>query len=343
MAFLPDLETLVIDIDGKRRILERVVDSHAEFSHRPQTRQQRLLVGQSGPGPEDHTTRQFQVWTRTIGGDDDPDQADRIRTVVAHLPNRWPEVNRVTVSVAVEEAGVSDRGLFVIFLPTDMLTGTGAHINAPSTVHSTAARSTSPIPTTSFFSRPCWISSSIRSPIWSRPSRTAWQARAVIDLLASTTGVGGQNNFLIDALIQRATERGEPLHDLALIYCDQGWCISHQARSMPQIPSSAAIVLRSMAQPRRLCDRLHRARWAAARRRALVEKLGGSLIPTSAEWLQTAELLAKRVQNERSMSHGMAFSAAWSQCCQRACKPNRSPELLTLSQLQDFFRIRTTV
>ena len=57
MAFLPDLETLVIDIDGKRRILERVVDSHAEFSHRPQTRQQRLLVGQSGPGPEDHCAR----------------------------------------------------------------------------------------------------------------------------------------------------------------------------------------------------------------------------------------------------------------------------------------------
>ena len=68
---------------------------------------------------------------RTIGGDDDSQQANFIRTLVAHFPSRWSEVNRVTVSVAVEEATAPDKGLFVIFLPTDMPTGTAAHINAP--------------------------------------------------------------------------------------------------------------------------------------------------------------------------------------------------------------------
>ena len=102
--FLSHLETLVIDIDGERRILERVVDSDVELSGCQRTKQQRLLVGSSGPAPEDNTTRQFQVWTRIIGGDENPDQAEHISTVVKHLPNRWPEVRRVTVGIAVEEA-----------------------------------------------------------------------------------------------------------------------------------------------------------------------------------------------------------------------------------------------
>ena len=131
MVFLPHLGTLIIDIDGEKRILERGRDSDVGFSDRPQTRQQRLLVGHSGPAPDDHTTRQFQVWTRTIGKNDDSEQANHIRHVVKHLPNRWPEVTRVTVSIAVEEAHAPDNGLFVIFLPTDIPTGTGAHINAP--------------------------------------------------------------------------------------------------------------------------------------------------------------------------------------------------------------------
>ncbi|MCY4004186.1 MAG: DUF3883 domain-containing protein [Rhodospirillales bacterium] len=299
MAFLPDLETLVIDVDGNRRILERIVDSNADFSHRPRTRQQRLLVSQSGPDPKDDTTRQFQVWTRTIGGDDDRDQADRIRTVVAHLPNRWPEINRVTVSVAVEEAGVSDKGLFVIFLPTDMPTGTGAHINAPF-YGSLDRRQIDLSDSYNEFLLATVLDlvlDTVSYLVSSEPD--GWQARAVIDLLASTTGAGGQEAFLIDALNQRATERGEPLHDLALIYCDHGWCIPYQARSMPQIPSSAVIdsdQWRSHAAFAIVSAVLDGRQPAVE---ALVEKLGGSLLPTGSEWLQTVEQIAKRVQNGR--------------------------------------------
>ena len=48
--------------------------------------------------------RQFHVWTRLVGGNDEPEEAERIRDVVEHLPNRWPEVRRVTVGVATEDA-----------------------------------------------------------------------------------------------------------------------------------------------------------------------------------------------------------------------------------------------
>ena len=98
-VFLSHAERLVIDIDGEQRVLERLVDSTVEFCTHPRSRCERLLVGQSGPNPNVHTTREFHVWTRVIGGDDDPEQEDRIRAVVQHLPNRWPEVRRVAIGV----------------------------------------------------------------------------------------------------------------------------------------------------------------------------------------------------------------------------------------------------
>ena len=297
MAFLSDLEKLVIDIDGERRILERVVDSEAEFSHHSRTRQQRLLVGQSGSAPDDHTTRQFQVWTRTIGGDEDSEQADFISTVVAHLPNRWPEVNRVTVSVAVEEAVAPDKGLFVIFLPTDMPTGTGAHINAPF-YGSLDRRQIDLSDSYNEFLLATvldLILDTVAYLVSAEPD--GWQARAVIDLLSSTTIVGGQDFLLTDALDKRATERSEPLHHLALIHCDHGWCVSCQARTMPPIPSDAAIRAdqwRNHAAFAVVSTALDGRRPAVE---ALVAKLGGTPSPTNAEWLETVDRVAKLVQH----------------------------------------------
>ena len=129
--FLHDLGTLVIDIDGDRRILERTVHSHIGNVAPPRTRHQRVRVRSSGPTPDAAVDRQFHVWTRRFGGDDEPEEAERIRAVVEHLPNRWPHVRRVTVGVAAEDAPDAEGGVFVIFLPTETKTGTGAHVNAP--------------------------------------------------------------------------------------------------------------------------------------------------------------------------------------------------------------------
>ena len=129
--FLHHLDTLVIDINGDRRILERTIDSDAGIAGQPRTRVQQVRVRSSGPTPDATETRQFHVWTRSLGGNHEPDQSERIRAVVEHLPNRWPQVRRVTVGVATEDASDADGGVFVIFLPTETRTGTGAHVNAP--------------------------------------------------------------------------------------------------------------------------------------------------------------------------------------------------------------------
>ena len=132
MAFLSYVEKITIDIDGEQRMLERIpMESEVECSDRTQYRRQHLLIGQSGSSSDNSTTSEFQVWTRVIGGEYDTKQANHIRAVVAGLPNRWPKADRVVVSIAVEDAVSPAKGRFVIFLPTEMTTGTGTLVNAP--------------------------------------------------------------------------------------------------------------------------------------------------------------------------------------------------------------------
>src|SRR5207249_5033350 len=66
-----------------------------------------------------------------IGTGNDAAGQDEIRQAVRHLPNRWPEVRSATVGIAAEETDSPLPGMFVIFLPTTLATGTGAFINAP--------------------------------------------------------------------------------------------------------------------------------------------------------------------------------------------------------------------
>ncbi len=297
VVFLSDLEKLVIDVDGECCTLERAIDSDVEFSNHPKSRLQHLLVGQSGPTPDDYTTRQFQIWTRTIGGEDDPEQAAHIRKAVEHLPNRWPEVNQVTVSVAVEEAMLPDNGCFVIFLPTDMTTGTGAHINAP--FYGSLDRRQ--IVFSDHYNRFLLIAvldlilDAAAHLISDEPN--GWRARAVIDLLSSTTKVNEQNFSLMDRLDERATELGKPLCNLPLVLCGGRWCDPREARTMPRIPDGVAIGLdhwRNHAKFAIVSTALDDRQPAVE---ALIGTLGGSVTPTDAEWLQTLNWVAISVKN----------------------------------------------
>ena len=296
-VFLSHAERLVIDIDGEQRILERLVDSDVDFSTHPRTRCERLLVGQSGPGPNLHTTREFHVWTRVIGGDDDPEQADRIRAVVEHLPNRWPEVRRVALGVAVEEAPSSDTGRFVIFLPTEMATGTGAHINAPfygslDRRHIDFVVPYNDVLLDSVLDLCLDAVTDLLSECFEE-----WRARAIIDLLASSAPVDGVDWRVMDALVDRATLRGLALDEFALVLCDHGWCAPGIAREMPDVPDDSPIGpkhWRTHAAFAIVSTALDGRQRAV---QALITQLDGSLEPTPSEWLQTIDRVALSVRD----------------------------------------------
>ncbi len=295
--FLPHLEVLVIEIDGVRRTLERLVDSDETFSTGARTRQQQLLVGRDGPGPGEQSTCQFRVWTRAIGGDEDPGQAERLRLAVEHLPNRWPEVRRVTLGVAVEDAPAAEDGVFVIFLPTEMTTGTGAHINAPFYGSLDRRQINFDDPYNKLLLE-CVLDLclDVATGLVSAPAE-GWRARAVVDLLASTETVGGKPWRLVDRVSARAGERGLRLVDMELVLCDEGWSGPADARLMPDIPENTAVTpceWREHAEFDVVSAALDGRRTAV---RELLTTLGGSLTPTPREWRATLEQMASQVQS----------------------------------------------
>ena len=295
--FLHDLGTLVIDIDGDRRILERTLDPDVGIAAPPRTRHQRVRVRRSGPTPDAAVDRQFHVWTRRFGGDDEPEEAERIHAVVEHLPNRWPQVRRVTVGVAAEDAPDAEGGVFVIFLPTETKTGTGAHVNAP--FYGSLNRRKIDFDESynalllDFLLGLCL---DVVTRLVTGPPE-GWRARAVIDLLSSTAPAGGENWWFITRLRDLASERGNALGDQALILCEDGWRLPGEARVMPNVEDDDRIGAeqwRDRAGFAIVSTELSGRLDAAAE---LLGDLGGSREPTHDEWRRTIERMATHVCN----------------------------------------------
>lgn len=73
-------------------------------------------------------SRDYEVWTRKLHI---ADTNEEFRAAVKALPGRWPEIEDVSVSVAVRKADLPEVGVFSIYLPTGVPTGAAVHINAP--------------------------------------------------------------------------------------------------------------------------------------------------------------------------------------------------------------------
>ena len=296
--FLPHLETLVIDIDGERRVMERVIDSTDKLPDNQRTQQQqRLLVGHSGPTPNDDTTRQFQVWTRNIGGNDHPEQAKRIRAAVEHLPNRWTEVRRFTVGVAVEEAFTPEQGVFVIFLPTETTTGMGAHINAPFYGSLDRRHINFDDPYNELLME-SMLDLCIDVAMWLISGEAeCWRAQAVIDVLSSTTTVDGWNWRIMDDILGQASKRGCPLNNQALILCDDGWHLPSEARVMPDLRDDSPISIDHWREHAGFAIVSTELDGRLGAVKELLKALDGSQDPTNQEWRKTIERMATHIQD----------------------------------------------
>ena len=296
MVFLRHLSVLCIDMDGERVEFERDIDTASSLAAAA-TRSERLRVGRSVPDTIDTTRRSFRVWRRIVGGDGRPAEKERIAAAVGHLPNRWPEVRRVEVAVAVEETPEAQQGVFVIFLPTKMKTGVGAQVNAP--FYSSLDRRQ-----INFddeynellleFLTDLMIDAVVELV---EDSPEPWRGRAVIDLLAPVAGspTSDQAHPLAHRLRQRAFERARPLTQLPLILCDTGWHLPGVARTMPVIPDHDPIGpedWRSQAGFIVASGALDQRREAV---KALIGSLDGRPSPEDQEWACSLENMAEQI------------------------------------------------
>lgn len=297
IVFLPDLEKLTIDIGGECRALERIVDSTAELPGSRPVREQVLLVGCSAGSPMESATREFRVWTRGPGGDADPAEAQRIQDAVRHLPNRWPEVRQVEVAVAVEDGGSPEPGVFVIFLPTEAATGTGAHVNAP--FYAKLDRRQIDFDdgyNALLLEYVTDLGLDVAVHLAAGPAE-GWRGRAVIDLLASAGAPGGGDRpTLMEQTRERADETGRSIERAKLILCDQGWRDAQSARIMPEVDDAPLgdDRWRESAEFAVVSSELDGRRTDVE---ALLRCLGGDADPKPSEWAATIERLAARTHS----------------------------------------------
>lgn len=301
MVFLRHLSVLRITVDGECVELTRSVDPALPFPA-PAARRERVRVGRAGPEATEATERSFLVWSRTVGGDDHPDERKRIKHAVLHLPNRWPEVRTVEVAVAVEETRKASPGLYVIFLPTETETTVGAYINAPFYGSLDRRR----IDFEDAYNKLLLdlvtklMRDAVEELVAGDPE--SWRGRAVIDLLAPVPGSpeAKKGPPLTGTLreLQFANER--PLDHEALILCDGGWRQPGVARIMPNnIPADGPF---GKAEWRAQAGFAVASTALDERRKpveALLCALGGSPDPKAEEWACTLERMARHIRRRQ--------------------------------------------
>lgn len=120
ILFLNRAGSLLLDSGSVRRLLGR--------------RQSRRLPG-SQNGHEivikdsaEADARFYWIWNKSIKSDE---ASDEFKNSLLDLPGKWPELKDVVISLAVRLGDSPEKGMFSIFLPTDLSTGCAAHISAP--------------------------------------------------------------------------------------------------------------------------------------------------------------------------------------------------------------------
>ncbi len=201
------------------------------------------------------------------------------------------------VGVAVREGEVSAEGRFVIFLPTEMSTGTGAHVNAPFYGSLDRRR----ILFEDEYNRlllDCVLDLSldvIGDLAAGEPE--AAKGRAIMDILSSDGEIGKTGETMLALLRGRAAARDAPLDALRLVLCDDGWAAPTEARTMPEVADGLAIGAPDWRRSAAFSVVSAALAGRESEVETVLEGLDGSAEPTPAEWVRTVEQVASGVQS----------------------------------------------
>ena len=80
---------------------------------------------------DSNSVSRYWLWTRKIGGEENPEEREKIKAAVKDLPGKWPEVEEATIAIAVQLGELPENGMLNIYLPTNVSSGCSAHFSAP--------------------------------------------------------------------------------------------------------------------------------------------------------------------------------------------------------------------
>lgn len=296
ILFLPHLTTLIVQIDDERTEMHRNVQEDHPFGQHQHSRCQKVCISLNTSTTKESQSECFRMWHRSLGGQEDPSWATLIHEAVQHLPNNWPKLNSLELAVAVKEHEQVTEGRFVIFLPTEMKTGTGAHINAPF-FGSLNRRDIDFEDKYNKLLLQCVVDLSldaVRELMLEDPHESS--GRAIVDILASRDEVGKTGTSMFSLIRDQAENQEFPLNEAPLILCDEGWTRTTDARVLPRIPEDSKIgrtLWRKATTFRVISDSLKERTEVVS---SLVESLGGTTQPSHPQWIKTTEKLASLVK-----------------------------------------------
>ena len=171
--FLPQLRALVVDIDGEKTTVQRTVTAVDEFGEGGRGRCQEVVISRMGQAGQEDTVSRFQVWTRGLGGKDDPGVGRTHPGRRATPPEQMARGRLHRGRRSRAGRGRGDRRT-VRDLPADprWRLDRGPSSTRRFSVRWIVVGSYSTTSTTSYCSIACWIFPWTRSTIWRPANRT---------------------------------------------------------------------------------------------------------------------------------------------------------------------------
>lgn len=243
---------LAVDPDGKRVVIEAGTDATAIYA----------------------------TWSTDLHV---PTASTDFRRAVAALPGRWPEIEEVSVSMAVRLGATPDVGKFSIYLPTRRPTGSAVHLNAPffgdmsrTSIDFEDAYNKQLLETAADL-----VLEVVRKRLAGKGED---EARAIVDCLAPVgpSQLGDSWIELIDAAASRAAAS---LSEEALALAEGGWKAWNMTSLLPALPK-ASVLTEEALRAHATFDIFHRCldgrrqqveRWA----RSQFPEVGASPLPES--------------------------------------------------------------
>ena len=183
---------------------------------------------------DDTDSRQYWLWQWEMGGENNPEEAEKIREAVSDLPGKWPQVEKADVSLAVRLGEIPEKGVINIFLPTEHTSGAACHLNAP--FYGDISRKDVD------FKKPyneLLIEKAAHRAAHIITHHLAGkglpEARAILDILVPATTRDTNEKIWFSLIRKKFSESGTELEKVPLLLTSKGWQNLVQARLSPQL------------------------------------------------------------------------------------------------------------
>jgi hypothetical protein len=181
--------------------------------------------------------REYALWCQNLHV---PSSSPEFRLAVSALPGRWPEIEDISVSVAVRLGDEPEAGRFSIYLPTLVATGSAVHVNAPFF----GDMSRTSIPFDDAYNRQLLQTAGdlvleiVRNKL---SGKGEIEAKAIVDLLCPFGSDQAASNRWLSLMVDAAVRASASLEEEPLVLAEEGWRALNATSLLPDTSKTSLL------------------------------------------------------------------------------------------------------